>query len=482
MLKKFILYVLKIHSAVLSRHPPIFLSEYNDRSAPPISPLFHIDALEREWLNRPYDPSRLSEYESRLGSDALNRIIIADRGIGKGYITGGVMPECPLAEATREQKIRLRYLVGLLEFFFQNFEKRKPDYAFTVGIAGAVALTLACVCKYLQVPLLRLTHTRIGSRYLVEDSPDGMAEPVKQLFWKALTNPSLVNDTLDEAKKVISHFRLNPERPEYTIHGWKLMGDWLRPIDYAALLWRTVTRRPPELLVFPFPFSYLTWELKKHYKAWRLSYSADFQQSKVLNGTSYAYFPLHIDPEASTMVYAPLYTNQLAVIEALAKSLPVSWSLVVKEHVPMLGKRPPHFYRQLKAIPKVILISPFENGFDLIKRADLTCVITGTAGWESIILQRPTLCLGPALYQTIGQGFVYCSEITRLSESIRQAISIEPADNERLVLYVASVLKVSFELSEGILWSDTPATIKNNPHAPKEIANRITQIINALPS
>jgi hypothetical protein len=39
------------------------------------------------------------------------------------------------------------------------------------------------------------------------------------------------------------------------------------------------------------------------------------------------------DPESSTMVLAEKHTDQMAVIEAIAKSMPVGMRLVVKEHI-----------------------------------------------------------------------------------------------------------------------------------------------------
>ena len=163
------------------------------------------------------------------------------------------------------------------------------------------------------------------------------------------------------------------------------------------------------------------------------------------------------------MVLTPLLTDQISVIESLAKCLPMETYLAVKEHVPMMGRRPADFYRRLAAIPKVILISPDVDTFDLIRRADLTCVITGTAGWEAILLKRPLLCLGQTLYQTVGEGFVLCKELSRLPEAIPKALSVPPATDEKIEIYIASVLAESFDLPKKLRFSVPAETVAAHP-------------------
>ena len=49
--------------------------------------------------------------------------------------------------------------------------------------------------------------------------------------------------------------------------------------------------------------------------------------------------PLHLIPESTTLVKAPYFINELTLIEAVSKSLPIGWFLYVKEHQSMLGER-----------------------------------------------------------------------------------------------------------------------------------------------
>ena len=46
----------------------------------------------------------------------------------------------------------------------------------------------------------------------------------------------------------------------------------------------------------------------------------------------FVYFPIHIEMERSLLLGAPYFINQLEIIRSVAKSLPINFNLVIKEH------------------------------------------------------------------------------------------------------------------------------------------------------
>ena len=70
----------------------------------------------------------------------------------------------------------------------------------------------------------------------------------------------------------------------------------------------------------------------------------------------YVFYPLHFEPEATTLVHGSYFEDQLTVVKNLARSLPAGWELVVKEHFYMRGQRRLGFYRSLLSIPNLRLL------------------------------------------------------------------------------------------------------------------------------
>jgi hypothetical protein len=111
-------------------------------------------------------------------------------------------------------------------------------------------------------------------------------------------------------------------------------------------------------------------------------------------GERYAFFGLHVQPESSIDVFAHFYSNQLHVVELIARSLPPTHTLLVKLHKSDV----PNYSRALLAkfskIPSVRLVSAFADTFEFIKRADIVFSIQGTIGLEGALLGKPVIMLG----------------------------------------------------------------------------------------
>ena len=72
---------------------------------------------------------------------------------------------------------------------------------------------------------------------------------------------------------------------------------------------------------------------RQHAEYWRRSAGRDLPPS-------FFYVPIHVDPDAFTMVLSQRRTDQFVSIEALAKAAPARTRIVAKEHRPMLARRP----------------------------------------------------------------------------------------------------------------------------------------------
>lgn len=125
---------------------------------------------------------------------------------------------------------------------------------------------------------------------------------------------------------------------------------------------------------------------------------------KKIPKSKYVYFPLQSEPERVILLNAQFYTNQLSIIENIAKSLPAEYHLLVKEHPAMrvLGPwRPIFVYKEILELPNVILAHPDVNNETAIKNSDLVITIAGTTGQEAAFYGKPVITFTEQLYTSL---------------------------------------------------------------------------------
>ncbi|MDA0781253.1 MAG: hypothetical protein O2970_12175 [Proteobacteria bacterium] len=360
-----------------------------------------LSGLERKWLETPLDMDKLKDYEKKLGTNIIRRIITADREIGVGFVSGGIVERTELIKLTKNNDdARWRYVVGLLDYLFTEYENHRPDAIFAYCVAGSVAFAMGEVAHYFGIPFTQPVIARIKHCCIMDDNNYWSMRPVTDLFDKALKNPSLVADKMDEAKQFIQDFRERPIAPQDTVSWIKelkqnnsylgimktLAKDLVRCVAIKLGLEGTkgVLRQRNGLDILKKNLLYF------YYTRKALNNKVKFFHNEIGN-YEYIYFPLHVDPEASTMVLADMFTDQMSVIESIARAMPVGMRLVVKEHIPCLGLRPKGFYKRIANMPDVILVNPFLDNFKIMQEAKLVCTIPEPLAGNHSFLVRPPL-------------------------------------------------------------------------------------------
>jgi hypothetical protein len=404
----------------------------------------NLNTEESQWP-RHGDASLLTKFEQRLGSERINQCQIAGKYMGDGYLQGGRIPYSPLHKACRSNDSQRRYLAGMLEFFYDYFEREKPDVVFCPWVDRAYLAGMVHVANSLGIPFRRIVVSRVGGYYSISPSMEDKIPQVDKLYGSFVDNPAQAVPWLDEACQYIKDFKQSPQAPGYkSFSTRKLHGKMpLKGMFYTALQALTPGYEPREVQV-PYPARMLhayflrRWRMKREFRKER------WKRWKDVSSGPFAYFPLHYDPEASTMAYTPMVTNQLALIEALAKSLPPSWTLAVKEHSLMIGRRPSEVYEVLSRMPKVELIHPFESSFAMTKSAGLVATISGTVGLEAMLLGKVPFYFGRSFVQGVNEGFMHCSDLEKMPQAVEKAMTMVPVSRERLELFLAAIIASSF--------------------------------------
>jgi hypothetical protein len=384
------------------------------------------EELVDEFVDRAASVEQTQKWEQRLGR-GLRDIIVADRQFGREYTTGGRHPHIGLTKQV-DHEFQQKAVCGLLDYYEKRLTEFKPDLVFLPAIAAAHAVALVHVANYLGIPAIRTCPCLLPNRI--------------QLCFNLYPSQVAYSSTADTKPE-----QLDAELLEYLerfsgstppLPAWKeaylKRHKALHNKGKLKLYWRYGRRFIKLAVKNAFRSSESHYD-KLPLSDWWCKANFDLAQASSQNsGFTYpreepfVLYPLHVDPEASTMVLAPAYTDQLAVVEALSKSIPLSHKLYVKDHQSMVGKRPRGYYDRIRRLQNVRLISPWENTQQLMAASSLTVSITGSCCWEAAFMNKPTLLLGNPLYP-MGNAIAHCTDMTRLPEVIFGLISKEVAED-----------------------------------------------------
>ncbi len=142
------------------------------------------------------------------------------------------------------------------------------------------------------------------------------------------------------------------------------------------------------------------------------------------------FFPLHLEPDRATLINSPFYSDQLDVILNVAKSLPVGYTLLVKEHgsQSLLLWKKTSFYKKILSIPNANLVHHSVDPKKILEKCDLVITIAGTVGLEALFYNKPVLVMADTTYSSMS-GVFRLNHISDLPELIRKALSANIDDS-----------------------------------------------------
>lgn len=401
--------------------------------------------LKENWDDFDISPPALAELEDQYGTPFLSDIIYADK-----YFVRSVHPRSPSRDYI------LKMLVGHFRFWERFLRERKIDVVVGPGIQALYDITRLRVMQRADKRFMGLYTTRLPSgRFVTCSNRVDRWDRVMQRF-ETLNDKGMSQEERDRAEQFLERFRAEHSAPGYMNLEWKspaLKMPFLK--EFAKRLKRYYVEgwgRHPDY-VTPHPL----WSA--YSKGMRILMGGCWNR---LAGTfdepredePFVLFPLHYQPEASTLVWSPYFVNQISVVENLAKSIPVTHKLYVKEHFSSIGRRPRGYYKRLRELPNVRLIAPTADSHTLMRRSDLNAVITSTLGWESLLYEKPVIVLGNVFYAYSGLA-IRVTDMTQLPLTIEEALRGASVDRERLLQFIAAVF-----------WGSHPGTFFMPHHNP----------------
>ncbi len=417
------------------------------------------EGLHAEYQKEKLDPQYLQWLEKEFGIPNLWPYIEIDRIIRLNQF----VREYPYNKTsfTHEEMMRLiqvraRAIVAMLE-------KEKPEVLICSVVGGMGALLLYHIAKKKNVKVFVIIPSRLGNTYVISEHFSlftGVEKRFAQLLRECSSSPRT-----EDAAAYIEEFRARPKSVSENLQFYLDRTSRLKQMDFLTP--KNLTRYYRWLVgsIHEVLFS----EERHDYsfvKPWNKFRDQIMRKLRSLRGISdmydeidpsedFAFFPLHMEPEISTMLYAPYFTDQLHVIKQSARSLPLRFKLYVKEQPSMVEYRKRSFYKELKKIPNVKLIRPNVSSFTLINHAKLVLTITGTAGWEAALMNKPVITFGEPFYNAL-PSVGHCTDYTQLPQLIQKKLEHPGHDENQLTQLVASILEEAVDVNMHQLWEREP--------------------------
>lgn len=148
--------------------------------------------------------------------------------------------------------------------------------------------------------------------------------------------------------------------------------------------------------------------------------------------TPFFFYGLHMQPESSIDVWAPFYSNQFQVIEAIARSMPVSHMLCVKIHISDADNYSNSDLKKLLKIPGVKVVSPQVSSREYIEKASIIFSVQGTIGLEGALLGKPVIMFGESAVLNFSSAKKVKS-IESLPQLVREMLEMSNPSKEKII-------------------------------------------------
>lgn len=345
----------------------------------------------------------------------------------------------------------MRIIQGYFKFITEFLENVRPDFIIMVLAENMGVLVLHEVARHMKIPTLILSTTRVGDRVAIFRNTFDEWDKIFEIYDR-LQAGKYKSPCRKDAVNYIKEFR--ETGGTYSSYLLQCVGVQEFYTNILKTPFKTLRRALHYFYNYHFgyfkndfmyknksPLKLALAELEIRARRATLKNSNIFEKPDYRE--QYIYFPLHFEPEIATMLLAPFCINQIALIENIAKSLPINFKLYVKEHPMMYGFRPVSSYKKLSKVPNIRLIDPSTPSYELAKNACLVTVIGGTPGWEALLLKKPVITFGRVFFNKLDM-VMKAKDITSLPELVHHALEDYKHDEKQLVNFVAAIFEGSF--------------------------------------
>jgi hypothetical protein len=385
--------------------------------------VFTRDLLPKVMDGSPPDVAYLERRERELGI-SITRMLASERH----QLTG----------RTHEQILRMAEVA--LREIGAAYDRIQPDFAYSESVSCFHSYVHYALARERGIPFWCLGNGRLRGRITVYSAALQRWEHVDRLFAE-LRSRGLTERERADAQHYVDLMRETRVADRTNAQRGKTSIDRAEVTSFGAA-WTRYFGDPDDPTAIP-PWVAIARRAERMARVTVTRARAVFERP--VAGEKYVLYPLHYQPEASTLVQAPMYLDQGALLEDIAKCLPIGHRLYVKEHTVNTGRWPLEFYDQIRAIPSVRLLGAAEPARPLIENASAIAVITGTMGWEALMFGKPVITFGDVYFNMLPHVY-RAGSVSKDGwyELFQRAVTAHRDEPEALLALISAMQQTSF--------------------------------------
>lgn len=415
------------------------------------------DVLERNDFEKFFDLKKIEKLEEKYWIPTLWIFLWADRH-----------------DVFDDYKKNIWKIILLFEYYEKIYSEERPDYIVTNAYAAMPHLISYFVWIRMWIKFLSPVNLRISTKTFFSNSPyetinltkksdnilKNQIRVIIKKFKKDAKQWDFSSVTTSEDKK---SFYANDEDLNKISTQIRL---WLR-YSYRYYISKEYSWDHTKPSPFYMIYEYIKSEIEKYYVIKRLKFD------KLSKWQKYVYFPLHHQPESSTMTLSPFYLNQIFTLEILSKSIPANIIIVTKEHPWIIWHRGIDYYKEIRKFSNVIFIHPNTDSLELTRNAEFIFTLTWTVWLEALLIGKPAIMAWKWFFH---DHKLICNlediAITKWAKTIKQYIENYNYDENSVIEFLSDLYESSYDFKMTEPW--------DNPNSPILDEDNINKIVNAL--
>ena len=336
------------------------------------------------------------------------------------------------------------------KFFDQILEEVKPNFL-SIYITIQHYHELLCqMCRSKGVKILMLGPSKIGYKMMVSERP--------LIMDNMMPNENNTKERkLSELQNYLNDFSPNKITNEYITKHFQ-NNIWQR---YKHILKFFLSARTSSFHKRYSNFGRTKTRILQNKISifWKKKFRTKFINNYFINSVNdqipFIYFPLHQEPERNLLIDSPYCSNQVEVIKNIAKSLPVEYKLLVKEHPiqKIWGWRNLSYYKEIMKIPNVVMVHPSVKHDIMLKKCSMIITITGSAGMEALFYKKPVITFTENFYSSV-PTVVKLEKIEDLQKLIQKTLTTHEPNLKDLNDFVNMIEKNTFPANEPGMTAD----------------------------